>query len=140
MYTGRLKSKERWNIKHIQRAETLRLRLRLALFKVRTNQTNLPLSQLAISNHDDRREYSATKRPLSAAGNASSPKLLPAPEIRSTACSAKRESPNDIVLSSSVTQRNIIEEVPAKAAGTLALPQAKERPSSQRHILADTLE
>ncbi|MCJ1265503.1 hypothetical protein MMC22_005383 [Lobaria immixta] len=72
-----------------QHAETLRLRLRVALFKVQTNQTNIPMSQLQISTH----ELDKLLEPVSVASSpleeASLPKLLPAPVLRPTAYSAR---------------------------------------------------
>ncbi|CAD6590761.1 MAG: hypothetical protein ASARMPREDX12_004723 [Alectoria sarmentosa] len=69
-----------------QHAETLRLRLRLAYFKVQTNQTNLPLSQLRISRNEALPSQDSTlkqnEQPLL-------PKLLPAPVLIPTAFSAR---------------------------------------------------
>lgn len=63
-----------------QHAENLRLRLRLAHFKVRTNQTHIPLSQLQTSAREDR--GSPEHQP-------SLPTLLPAPVLLPTAYSAR---------------------------------------------------
>lgn len=69
-----------------QHAETLRLRLRLAHFKVQTNQINLPLSQLRISRQEALPSgESTTKRDE----QPSLPKLLPAPVLLPTAFSAR---------------------------------------------------
>ncbi|KAL9073613.1 MAG: hypothetical protein Q9161_002855 [Pseudevernia consocians] len=69
-----------------QHAETLRLRLRLAHFKVQTNQTNVPLSQLRIS----RNEALPSRDPaLKQDERSSLPKLLPAPVLLPTAFSAR---------------------------------------------------
>lgn len=73
-------------LNHLQHAETLRLRLRLAHFKVQTNQTNLPLSQLRIS----RKEPSPSRDPSRTRDEQPSlPKLLPAPVLHPTAFSAR---------------------------------------------------
>ncbi|KAI9812193.1 MAG: hypothetical protein M1827_004859 [Pycnora praestabilis] len=79
-------------------AEALRLRLRVAMFKVRTNQTNIPLSQLQISSrqptqtprtHDSARSRSITPKASVPALNArATSKLLPAPVLVPTAYSA----------------------------------------------------
>ena len=71
---------------HLQHAETLRLRLRLAHFKVQTNQTNLPLSQLQISrNVASPSQVSVLQRDE----QQSLPTLLPAPVLLPTAFSAR---------------------------------------------------
>lgn len=66
--------------------ETLRLRLRLAHFKVQTNQTNVPLSQLRISRNEapPPQESILPRNDLP-----SLPKLLPAPVLLPTAFSAR---------------------------------------------------
>lgn len=69
-----------------QHAETLRLRLRLAHFKVQTNQTNLPLSQLRISRNQPSPSRDST---LKRDEKPSLPKLLPAPVLLPTAYSAR---------------------------------------------------
>ena len=68
-------------------AETLRLRLRLAHFKVRTNQTDIPLSRLRLSSTlcQDRSPSPAS----SSTGQPLLPKLLPAPVLIPTAYSAR---------------------------------------------------
>ena len=74
----------------MQRAELLRLRLRVAIFKVRTGQTNLPLSQLRISPDSpqiqDLASNGSSERPASLS------RLLPAPELKPTAYSARNIS------------------------------------------------
>ena len=74
----------------MQRAEILRLRLRIAMFKVRTGQTNLPLSQLRICPDSPPIQDSATNG--SSERPASLPTLLPAPELKLTAYSARNIS------------------------------------------------
>lgn len=69
-----------------QHAETLRLRLRLAHFKVQTNQTNLPLSQLRISRNE---VLPPRESILRRDDQPSLPKLLPAPVLLPTAFSAR---------------------------------------------------
>lgn len=65
----------------------LRLRLRVAMFKVQTNQTNLPMSRLRISPNSppSQSQNSGT----SPERTNSLPRLLPAPELRPTAYSAR---------------------------------------------------
>ncbi|MCJ1460879.1 hypothetical protein MMC28_011261 [Mycoblastus sanguinarius] len=70
-------------------AETLRLRLRLAHFKVQTNQTNIPLSQLRISIHENQEAPPLQDKDLQSEEELSLPKLLPAPVLRPTAYSAR---------------------------------------------------
>ena len=74
----------------MQRAEILRLRLRVALFKVRTGQTNLRLSQLRICPDSppiqDVASNGSLERP------ACPPTLLPAPQLKPTAYSARNIS------------------------------------------------
>ncbi|KAF2092157.1 hypothetical protein K490DRAFT_61602 [Saccharata proteae CBS 121410] len=96
-------------------AETLRLRLRVAFFKVKTDQTSVPLSRLEIPDRYQRKcaSRSATTSPNSASASgpsqsaqniptiqispskpseeraSSMPKLLPAPILRPTAYSSR---------------------------------------------------
>lgn len=69
-----------------QHAETLRLRLRLAHFKVQTNQINIPLSQLRISRNEALRSQDSTPKRDE---QPSLPKLLPAPVLLPTAFSTR---------------------------------------------------
>lgn len=71
----------------LQRAEILRLRLRVAMFKVRTNQTCIPMSQLRIPPKSPPVPHSTLDS--SPEQNASVPKLLPAPNLKPTAYSAR---------------------------------------------------
>ena len=73
-------------LNHLQHAETLRLRLRLAHFKVQTNQTNLPLSQLRVSREEPLLPQEPLLRPNE---QQPYPKLLPAPVLLPTAFSAR---------------------------------------------------
>ncbi|MCJ1425348.1 hypothetical protein MMC29_003236 [Sticta canariensis] len=73
----------------ILHAETLRLRLRVALFKVQTNQTNIPMSQLQISMHGPNKLLEPMSASSSAREERLRPKLLPAPILRPTAYSAR---------------------------------------------------
>lgn len=65
-----------------QNVETLRLRLRLAMFKVRTDQTNIPLSQLRIPSPKPVRSAPPSSPAL--------PTLLPAPILKPTAYSVRK--------------------------------------------------
>lgn len=65
---------------NVQHAETLRLRLRLAHFKIRTNQIHIPLAQLRIST---------TESPEWPESQPSLPKLLPAPILQPTSYFAR---------------------------------------------------
>ena len=71
---------------HLQHVEALRLRLRLAHFKVQTNQTDLPLSQLRVSREE---ALSPQESILQRNDQPSLPKLLPAPVLLPTAFSAR---------------------------------------------------
>jgi hypothetical protein len=90
----------------LQQAETLRLRLRIALYKVRTNQTNIPLSELALPTPGLGAQpcsLASPSRPpipsitISSTSPSSSrtapattiPKLLPAPVLLPTAYSSR---------------------------------------------------
>ena len=73
-------------------AETLRLRLRVALFKVQTNQTNIPMSQLQISMDGPSKQINVASTSSVSSPEPeepSLPKLLPAPVLRPTAYSAR---------------------------------------------------
>lgn len=74
---------------HAQQAESLRLRLRLALFKVQTDQTNIPLAQLRIPSHKLRNH----QLPTDLSPEHSNPAvraLLPAPILKPTAYSIRK--------------------------------------------------
>lgn len=60
----------------LSHAERLRLRLRIALFKVQTNQTNIPISQLCIPGHGSLGESVSQN-------DTPQPTLLPAPVLKS---------------------------------------------------------
>ncbi|KAL2043249.1 hypothetical protein N7G274_004309 [Stereocaulon virgatum] len=68
-------------------AETLRLRLRLAHFKIQTNQTNIPLSRLRISKTGGEDKILAPSSVLD--DQLSLPKLLPAPVLCPTGYSER---------------------------------------------------
>lgn len=112
-----------------QRAENLRLRLRLAHFKVKTNQIQIPLSQLRISTE---RELSSQSQESAATPDEepSLPKLklLPAPILRPTAYSTRTISKPQILSSPPSSAENS----PGKSAGddvfrTPALPRHPAR-------------
>lgn len=128
--------------------ETLRLRLRLAHFKVQTNQTNVPLSQLRISrNEAPRPEESTPQRD----DPPSLPKLLPAPVLHPTAFSARmiarsqdlssppcspdrstrKESPE--VFRTPALPRQIV----PTALGQLSSPPGSDEGMSKRHYAED---
>ncbi|CAO1599713.1 hypothetical protein XANCAGTX0491_003428 [Xanthoria calcicola] len=67
----------------LSRAETLRLRLRVALFKVQTGQTNIPVSQLRLPTPSvvESNQWPASS---SRAGTVQPPGLLPAPLLEPT--------------------------------------------------------
>lgn len=77
-------------------AETLRLRLRLAHFKVQTNQTNVPLSQLRTSRDESEDPPLSTDSSFGPDDQPSLPKLLPAPVLRPAAYSARTIAPTQI--------------------------------------------
>ncbi|OCL10242.1 hypothetical protein AOQ84DRAFT_353638 [Glonium stellatum] len=127
-------------------AETLRLRLRVALYKVRTNQTNIPLSELALPAESPEPELptlASTSRPpvpsitISSTSPAATrtaptttttavPKLLPAPILRPTAYSSRH-----------ITEPYLPSSPPASASPEstdttpLATPIAQTRPIEQ---------
>ncbi|KAI9796333.1 MAG: hypothetical protein M1835_004324 [Candelina submexicana] len=90
------------NTHHNSRAELLRLRLRVAMFKVQTNQIDVPLSRLQISPQKRSPTSLRENTPLSTMPQHSStsqisetraaPRLLPAPVLEPTAYSARRIS------------------------------------------------
>lgn len=81
----------------IQQAENLRLRLRVALFKVQTNQTSIPMSQLQITSPRNRVQDSPLRSSSQILQSVSPqtrekaphPRLLPAPVLKPTAYSAR---------------------------------------------------
>ncbi len=74
----------------------LRLRLRLAHFKVQTNQTNIPLSQLRISRDESEDRPPSRDSDFGPDDQPSLPRLLPAPILRPTAYSARTIAPMQI--------------------------------------------
>ncbi|KAI9703709.1 MAG: hypothetical protein M1836_007479 [Candelina mexicana] len=90
------------NTHHSSRAELLRLRLRVAMFKVQTNQTDVPLSRLQISPRKQSPTSLRKDTPLSTTPQLNStsqisetraaPRLLPAPVLEPTAYTARRIS------------------------------------------------
>ncbi|KAL8936964.1 MAG: hypothetical protein Q9216_004661 [Gyalolechia sp. 2 TL-2023] len=83
------------NIEPLSHAEKLRLRLRVALFKVRTDQTNVPISQLRIPSRGPLGKIVPHKE-------TSQPTLLPAPVLKPAIHSARRVRPPRTFSSSSV--------------------------------------
>ncbi|KAI4262129.1 MAG: hypothetical protein L6R42_002689 [Xanthoria sp. 1 TBL-2021] len=63
--------------------ETLRLRLRVALFKVKTDQTNIPVSQLRLPT-SCLPKVNSSAHPGSRRANVQPPRLLPAPILKPT--------------------------------------------------------
>lgn len=122
----------------IQRAETLRLQLRVAMFKINTHQTNIPLSRLQISPkglHPPAQVHKSPPQETVAPYKAQAPikptipKLLPAPVLIPTAYSARLihdppvpSSPPTSIGSSSSP------DTPSPGLPTPALPQ---QPRSQ---------
>ena len=109
-----------------QRAEILRLRLRLAMFKVQTSQTNLPMSQLQIPSNSPRSEHPAST--VSPKQVISFPRLLPAPELRPTAYSARTIPIDHLPSSPPNSRRNSPEsKLQEEVFRTPALPKGKAR-------------
>ena len=105
-----------------QHAETLRLRLRLAHFKVRTNQTHIPLSHLQIST---------TEAPGSSpAHEPSLPKLLPPPILKPTAYSSRTFQQHD-ALSSPPSS-------PDDGSGKIVQEEVFRTPALPRHSIGQT--
>ncbi|KAI4130815.1 MAG: hypothetical protein LQ347_003233 [Umbilicaria vellea] len=135
-------------------AETLRLRLRVAMFKVRTNQTSIPMSRLQISPGNGGSRSSAVPGPQ---GNSSEqhpnhsalPRLLPAPILRPTAYSARHitqsqipSSPPDSVDDSPkpVTQQEVFRTPALPRQKRLASPLQLSSPSASRAHGGERLE
>ncbi|KAL9102828.1 MAG: hypothetical protein Q9163_002077 [Psora crenata] len=70
-------------------AETLRLRLRLAQFKVRTNQVDVPFARLQVSTEEKPDTQSSRESTVQPDPQPSLPQLLPAPVLQPTAYSAR---------------------------------------------------
>ena len=109
-------------LNHPQHAETLRLRLRLAHFKVQTNQTNLPLSQLRVSREGPLLPQESLLRqndqqPL--------PKLLPAPVLLPTAFSARTIARPQDLSSPPCSPDHSTQRESANVFRTPALPRQK---------------
>ncbi|MCJ1255301.1 hypothetical protein MMC24_003117 [Lignoscripta atroalba] len=77
--------------------ENLRLRLRVAMFKVQTNQASIPMSQLQISPRKPLTlpSFHLSPAPLSHTEETELPKLLPAPVLRPTAYSSRTVTQTD---------------------------------------------
>lgn len=127
----------------IQRAETLRLRLRVAMFKINTHQTNIPLSRLQISPkklvHSPAQTQKTPPQEAVALPKAQTPmkptisKLLPAPILIPTAYSARlihhRLTPSSPLSSFSSSGS---QDTPSPGLATAALPQQRRsHPPSQ---------
>src|SRR5579862_6852622 len=83
----------------IKHAEMLRIRLKLAMYKVKTNQIHVPMSELQIPSEPAKLlpkpgipAASSAPKTLSLQPTLSKPKLLPAPVLIPTAYSARRIS------------------------------------------------
>ncbi|SLM35147.1 hypothetical protein LPUS_04230 [Lasallia pustulata] len=112
-------------------AETLRLRLRVAMFKVQTNQTSIPMSRLQISPGSTGGRSSATVGPQGnvaeqRSNQAALPRLLPAPVLRPTAYSARHITqtrvPSSPPNSPEVSPKAVVQE---EVFRTPALPRHK---------------
>ena len=115
---------EKLNISYtVQHAELLRLRLRVAMFKVRTGQTNIPMS-LCVSPDPPQLPVLAPQPTV--------PRLLPAPILQPTAYSARMielprisSSPPTSQHGSPARQAQIEARVPDDVFRTPALPKHK---------------
>ena len=115
---------------HVQHAETLRLRLRLAHFKVQTNQTDLPLSQLRISRNDI---LPPREPPAGQSDQPSLPKLLPAPVLLPTAFSARTIArPQDLSSPPCSPDHHRAQKKTPEAFRTPALPREKVHVGSRQ--------
>ncbi|KAI4268978.1 MAG: hypothetical protein L6R38_007651 [Xanthoria sp. 2 TBL-2021] len=115
----------------LSRAETLRLRLRVALFKVQTDQTNIPVSQLRLPK-SCLPELNSSAHPSSRRANVQPPRLLPAPILKPTVRPNGLPQFSQILSSPPVTRAGS----PAKASDgdifrTPSLPQSKVQVSQQ---------
>ncbi|KAL8678405.1 MAG: hypothetical protein Q9186_005247 [Xanthomendoza sp. 1 TL-2023] len=114
----------------LSRAETLRLRLRVALFKVQTNQTHLPVSQLRISSPKfEERNLSTSPSPKQT--NVQPPILLPAPVI-TPAVRSDRSWPCQMLSSPPITRvGSPSKDADADNFPTPSLPLSRVRLSHQ---------
>jgi len=96
------------------------------MFKIRTNQTNLPMSQLQVPSNSPRSQYpTSTVSPEQA--NAF-PRLLPAPELRPTAYSARTIPIDHLPSSPPNSRRNSPDsKLQEEVFRTPALPNGKTR-------------
>ncbi|KAI9720873.1 MAG: hypothetical protein M1812_002712 [Candelaria pacifica] len=146
------------NTRHNSRAELLRLRLRVAMFKVQTNQTDVPLSKLQISPQKQSppsliaNTSSSTTLQRSSTSQTpqlrAAPGLLPALVLEPTAYSARRIPASHIPSSppssiGTVARMNPDEEEPrvntpvaAKPSPTQSPVQLSSPPSSQQRIFS----
>lgn len=123
-------------LKTISRAELLRLRLRVAMYKVRTNQIAVPFPDLQVPAHlraptqkeaveeavaELRREAQARQRPAPALG--SIPNLQPAPLLRPTAYSSRMISERHVRSSPPRSRSGSPERLPSVVGAST--PQAE---------------
>ena len=137
-----------------QHAEKLRLRLQVAMYKIRTGQTNIPMSQLSIAPKSPQ-----LPTPASQFSSRTSivPRLLPAPLIEPTPFSARMTFPTQMPSSPPKSQTGSPEEqtrvepkTEREIFRTPALPkhqklgmksqQLNSPPSSQRHTRRNELD
>lgn len=137
-----------------QHAEKLRLRLQVAMYKIRTGQTNIPMSQLAIARNSPQ-----PPTPTSQFSSRTSmvPRLLPAPLIEPTPFSARMivppkmpssppksqtGSPEEQTRAESKTEREIFRTpaLPKHQKLSMKGQQFNSPPSSQRHARRNGLD
>ena len=110
--------------------EMLRLRLRVAMFKVQTNQTNLPLSECQVLSKDTTLS-SKPQPPTLSTEIPKPPRLLPAPILKPTTFSARIATQNQMLSSPpSSTEGSPKRKSPSLLFRTPALPQRRMRQTS----------
>jgi len=96
------------------------------MFKVQTNQTNLPMSQLQIPSNSPRSEHPAST--VLPKQTVSFPRLLPAPELRPTAYSTRTIPIDHLPSSPPSSRRNSPEtKLQEEVFRTPALPKGQKR-------------
>ncbi|KAL8709188.1 MAG: hypothetical protein Q9220_006068 [cf. Caloplaca sp. 1 TL-2023] len=109
----------------ISHAETLRLRLRFALYKVQTNQIHVPLSQLRFPSQRSH-ESRIPSTPSSASEGSSKPRLLPAAVLEPSQRPNRNARQTQITSSSPASD----EDSPPKVEAN-AVPRPRIRLSQQ---------
>ncbi len=115
-------------IKRRQNAETLRLRLRLAMFRIETNQTDVPLSLLRIPA-PNAPDQSAPVTSSPSHKTPPQPTLLPAPILKPSSIPDRMSTrPNILSSPLSAGTTSAIQELSPETFRTPALPRHGSHP------------